>query len=47
MHPVKRISFVTPGHDPDDKKIFGYVCSQPDCCTGYTFYALKSENVRN
>ena len=47
MHPVKRISFVTPDHDPDDKKIFGYVCSQPDCSTGYTFYALKSENVRN
>ena len=27
MHPVKRISFFTPDHDPDDKKIFGYVCS--------------------
>ena len=44
MHPVKRISFVTP--DPDDEKIFGYVCSQPDSSTGYKFYALKSGNVR-
>ena len=43
-HPVKRILFVTP--DPDDKKIFGYVCSQPDCSTGYKLYSLKSENVR-
>ncbi|XP_027051680.1 disabled homolog 2-like [Pocillopora damicornis] len=44
MHPVKRISFVTP--DPDDEKIFGYVCSQPDSSTGYTFYALKSGNAQ-
>ena len=44
MHPVKRISFVTP--DPDVEKIFGYVCSQPDSSTGYKFYALKSGNVR-
>ena len=44
MHPVKRISFVTP--DPDDEKIFGYVCSQPDSSTGYKLYALKSGNVR-
>ena len=44
MHPVKRISFVTP--DPDDEKIFGYVCSQPDSSIGYKFYALKSGNVR-
>ncbi|XP_066020701.1 probable serine/threonine-protein kinase DDB_G0281745 [Pocillopora verrucosa] len=43
-HPVKRILFVTP--DPDDKKIFGYVCSQPDCSTGYELYALKSENAK-
>ena len=43
-HPVKRILFVTP--DPDDKKIFGYVYSQPDCSTGYKLYALKSEKVR-
>ena len=43
-HPVKRILFVTP--DPDDKKIFGYVCRQPDCSTGYKLYSLKSENVR-
>ena len=44
MHPVKRITFVIP--DPDDRKIFGYVFSQPDCSTGHKFYALKSENVR-
>ena len=44
LHPVKRISFVTP--DPDDQKVFGIVCSQPDCSTGYKFYALESENVR-
>ena len=44
MHPVKRITFVIP--DPDDRKIFGYVFSQPDCSAGYKFYALKSENVR-
>ena len=44
MHPVKSITFVIP--DPDDRKIFGYVFSQPDCSTGHKFYALKSENVR-
>ncbi|CAH3154422.1 unnamed protein product [Pocillopora meandrina] len=42
MHPVKSITFVIP--DPDDRKIFGYVFSQPDCSTGHKFYALKSEN---
>ncbi|PFX13398.1 Protein disabled [Stylophora pistillata] len=44
MHPVKRISFVYP--DPDEKKIFGYVCGQPNHSTGYNFYALKSENAQ-
>ena len=46
MHPVKRISFVTP--DPDDEKIFGYVCSQPDWLPLDINFMLwiKSGNVR-
>ena len=45
VHPVKIISYVTLDHN--ESKIFGYVCSQPNCPTGYQFYALKAEeNVR-
>ena len=39
-HPINKISFIT--HDPDDKRTFGYVCSQP-CTTGHKLYAIKSE----
>ncbi|KAJ7328227.1 Dab1p [Desmophyllum pertusum] len=39
-HAINKISFIT--HDPDDKKIFGYVCSQP-CTTGHKLFAIKSE----
>ena len=39
-HPINKISFIT--HDPEDKKVFGYVCSQP-CTTGHKLYAIKSE----
>ncbi|KAL9951420.1 hypothetical protein ACROYT_G044079 [Oculina patagonica] len=39
-HPINKISFIT--HDPEDKKIFGYVCSQP-CTTGHKMFAVKSE----
>ena len=39
-HPINKISFIT--HDPEDKKIFGYVCSQP-CSTGHKLFAIKSD----
>lgn len=39
-HPINKISFIT--HDPEDKKVFGYVCSQP-CTTGHKLYAIKAE----
>lgn len=39
-HPINKISFIT--HDPEDKRTFGYVCSQP-CTTGHKLYAIKSE----
>ena len=39
-HPINKISFIT--HDPEDKRIFGYVCSQA-CTTGHKLYAIKSE----
>jgi len=39
-HPVEKITFVTV--DPEDKTIFGYVCSEP-CTTGHKLYAIKSK----
>ena len=39
-HPVEKITFVT--DDPEDKTIFGYVCSEP-CTTGHKLYAIKSK----
>lgn len=39
-HPINKISFIT--HDSEDKRTFGYVCSQP-CTTGHKLYAIKSE----
>jgi hypothetical protein len=41
-HPVNKVSFIT--HDPDDKKIFGYVSSSR-CKTGHMMYAIKYDKV--
>ncbi|EDO45363.1 predicted protein [Nematostella vectensis] len=39
-HAINKVSFIT--HDPEDKKIFGYVCSQ---ATGHMLYAIKYDKV--